>query len=195
MLFFRVSTSQVNRATLPRSSSYLRSLTKCWRKDKEKPPGETHSVHGIDSLLRMNETELFSIELFLLLQSLLSGHNITNAGWLMLGDRQNLVIFFRAQREVYLGALWNTTWWSKPTKYNHQKLQRKDKEFMYSRGPLSATGDSPHCSILYILYSSQFINRGSSKNALKLQQWFHLNRWSGSLVKTSLGNPLQLFVK
>ena len=44
MFFFRVSTSQVNRATRPRSSSYLRSLTKCWRKDKDKPPDETNNV-------------------------------------------------------------------------------------------------------------------------------------------------------
>ena len=59
MFFFRVSTSQVNRATRPRSSSYLRSLTKCWRKDKDKPPDEMNNVR-ISSLL-CNAGELASI--------------------------------------------------------------------------------------------------------------------------------------
>lgn len=83
MFFFRVSTSQVNRATRPRSSSYLRSLTKCWRKDREKPLGETSGTRGIYSLLCTDETQLFSTVFSLLLQSLLKDQYITNAGWLM----------------------------------------------------------------------------------------------------------------
>lgn len=120
MFFFKVSMSQVNRATRPRSSSYLRSLTKCWRKDKEKPPGETNSIHGIYSLHGWMKQNYFQWN-YSYCFKVYSMATIS-----MLGDWQNLVIFFRAQREVYLGALWNTTWRSKPTKHNLEKLYRKN---------------------------------------------------------------------